>query len=112
MEGIQALYDSTCVRAGTPKLYCDNRAAVHLTAGSSEWRTKALLNRIHGVQSLIQLGLVIVEFKPTLGMEADVLAMHMPTKTLRRQRSLVGCVPCVCISSVEGVPQVRRPRGR
>ena len=58
---------------GEPTLYCDNRAAVHLSAGSSEWRTKAIVDRILGVRSLIELGQLVLEFKPILEMEADLL---------------------------------------
>ena len=54
LEGLQALFETMHVPVGTPALYCDNRAACHLTAGSSEWRTKALVDKIMGVKSLIQ----------------------------------------------------------
>ena len=81
------------VETGTPALYCDNRAAVQLSSGSSEWRTKALVNRILGVKSLIELGQLIVLFKPTLDMEADLLTKYMGNKLLSKQRKLLGCVP-------------------
>ena len=74
-------------------LYCDNRAAVHLSSGSSEWRTKALVNRILGVKSLIDLGQLLLHFKPTLEMEADLLTKFMGNKILSKQRKLLGCVP-------------------
>ena len=76
-----------------PILYCDNRAAVHLSAGSSEWRTKALANRVCGVRSLIDLPAIVVLFRPTLEMEADCLTKYMGNKVLSRLRLLIGCVP-------------------
>ena len=93
LEGIQCLFVDMKVFDGTPWLYCDNRAAVHLSSGSSEWRTKALVNRIMGVRSLIELGQLILQFKATLDMEADLLTKFMGAKLLGKQRKLLGCVP-------------------
>ena len=93
LEGIEALMIDLKLPLGKPMLYCDNRAAVHLSAGSSEWRTKALANRIMGVRSLIELGQLVLEFKPTLEMEADLLTKYMGNKLLTKQRKLLGCVP-------------------
>ena len=73
LEGVQCLFIDMRVETGTPTLYCDNRAAVHLSSGSSEWRTKAFVNRILGAKSLIELRQMIVIFRPTLKMEADLL---------------------------------------
>ena len=77
---------------GAPSLYCDNRAAARLTAGSSEWWTKALVNKITGVKSLIELGLASVAFVPTNDTQADFLAKFMPAKVIARQRQLAGVV--------------------
>ena len=93
LEGIEALFIDLKLPVGKPMLYCDNRAAVHLSAGSSEWRTKALVNRILGVRSLIELGKLVLEFKPTLEMEADLLTKYMGNTLLTKQRKLLGCVP-------------------
>ena len=93
LEGVQCLFIDMRVMTGTPALYCDNRAAVHLSSGSSEWRTKALVNRILGVKSLIELGQMVVLFKPTNEMEADLLTKFMGNKILTRQRKLLGCIP-------------------
>ena len=93
LEGLKALFETMHVKLGIPALFCDNRAAVHLTASAGEWRTKALVNRILGVRSLIDLQLIVVLFKPTLDMEADVLTKFMGAKTLKRQRELIGCMP-------------------
>ena len=93
LEGIECLYVDLKILVGTPTLYCDNRAAAHLSAGSSEWRTKALVNRILGVRSLIELGQFSLQFKPTLDMEADLLTKFMGAKLLGKQRKLLGCVP-------------------
>ena len=93
LEGVQCLFIDMRVETGIPALYCDNRAAVHLSSGSSEWRTKALVNRILGVKSLIELGQLIVLFKPTLDMEADLLTKFMGNKLLSKQRKLLGCIP-------------------
>ena len=92
-EGISCLFHTMRVVIGRPVLYCDNRAAVHLSTGSNEWRTKALVNRILGVRSLIELGFLELLFKPTADMQADLLTKFMGQKTLSRQRHLVGCVP-------------------
>ena len=92
VEGIACLFHTMRVAIGRPTLYCDNRAAVHLTAGSSEWRTQALINQIMGVKSLIELGRVSVLFKPTADMEGDFLTKFMGAKLLTKQRSLAGCV--------------------
>ena len=91
LEGVACLLHSMRLAIGVPALYCDNRAAVHLTAGSSEWRTKALVNKIMGVKSLTELGLVSVLFKPTAGVEADFLTKFMGAQTLTRQRKCAGC---------------------
>ena len=93
LEGVECLFIDTKVQVGTPMLYCDNRAAVHLSAGSSEWRTKALVNRIRGVRSLIELGQLLLTYKPTAEMEADLLTKYMGCKILAKQRKLLGCVP-------------------
>ena len=93
LEGIACLFHSMRVVIGLPTLYCDNRAAVHLPTGSSEWRTKALVNRIMGVRSLIQLGFLHLEFLPTAEMQADILVKYMGNKVLSRLRLLIGCVP-------------------
>ena len=90
MEGIQCLFVDIRVIVGTPVLYCDNRVAVHLSSGSS---AKALVNRILGVRSLIELGQLLLTFKPTLEMEADLLTKFMGNKLLSKQRKLLGCVP-------------------
>ena len=93
LEGVQCLFIDMRVETGKPVLYCDNRAAVHLSSGSSEWRTQALVNRILGVKSLIDLGQLIVLFKPTLEMEADILTKFMGNKLLPKRRKLLGCIP-------------------
>ena len=66
---------------------------MHLTSSPGEWRTKALVNRVLGVRSLVELGALLVHFKATFDMQADVLAKLMDGKILSRQRELVGCVP-------------------
>ena len=93
LEGIECLFNNIKIVVGTPVLYCGNRAVVHLSAGSSEWRTKALVNRILGVRSLIELGQLVLQFKPTLDMEADLLTKFMGSKLLTKQRKLLGLVP-------------------
>jgi len=93
LEGFACLHHSMRIRLELPKLFCDNRAAVHLSTGSNEWRTKALTNLVWGVRSLIELGFLELEFKPTADMEADLLTKYMGNKILSRQRQLVGCVP-------------------
>ena len=93
LEGITCLFHSMRVVVDVPTLWRDNRAACHLTAGSPEWRTKALANKVLGVKSLIELGILVVKFKATADMEADFLTKFMGAKLLARQRMLVGCVP-------------------
>ena len=93
VEGLKALYEDIFVILDTPILWCDNRAAVHLTSSPGEWRTKALVNRCLGVRSLIELNVLIVRFQATLDMPAGVLAKYMGGKIVSRQRELVGCVP-------------------
>ena len=93
LEGIDCLFVDLKIDVGTPWLYCDNRAAVHLSAGSSEWRTKALVNRILGVRSLIELGQLLLTFQPTLEMEAYLFSKYMGNTLLTKQRKLLGCVP-------------------
>ena len=74
-------------------MYCDNRATVHLISGSSEWRTQALVNKILGVRCRIEAGEILLTFKPTSEMEADLLTKCMDNKVLAKQRKLLGCVP-------------------
>ena len=93
VEGLLCLFVSIGYDVGKPALYCDNRAAVHLSSGSSEWRTKALVNRIMGVKSLIELGVLDLSFKATADMEADALTKYMGAKVLARQRQLWGLTP-------------------
>ena len=93
LEGIMCLFHSMRVTVFVPTLWCDNRAACHLTAGSSEWRTKALVNKIMGVKSLIELGVIVVLFKATSEMEADFLTKFMGAQLMTKQRARVGCVP-------------------
>ena len=78
--GIARLYHSMHLSLEKPVLYCDNRAAVHISPGSSEWRTKALVNRILGVRSLIELGYLGVQFMPTADMQADALTQFLSAK--------------------------------
>ena len=75
-----------------PVLFCDNRAAVFLTQGSAEWRTKALVNRVIGLRSLEQLGNLVITYKPTSEMAADVLTKYMKKGILQKCRALVGVV--------------------
>ena len=93
LEGITCLFHDMRIPVSVPTLWCDNRAACHLTAGSSEWRTKALANKVLGVKPLIELGILVVKFKATAEMEADFLTKFMGAKILAWQRVLVGCVP-------------------
>ena len=93
VEGLKAFFEDIYVSLDTPVLWCGNRAAVHLTSSPGEWRTKALVNRVLGVRSLVELGGLLVHFKATLGMQADVLTRFMGGKILSRQRDVVGCAP-------------------
>ena len=93
VERLMALFEDSCVSLDTSILWCDNRATVHLTSSPGEWRTKALVNRVMGVRSLVELCVLLVRFKATLGMQADVLTKSMGRKILSRQREWVGCVP-------------------
>ena len=93
VEGLKALFEDIGVALGTPVLWCDNRAAVHLTSSPGEWRTKTLVNRVLGVRSLVELKVLLVKCKATLDMQAGVLTKFMGGKSLSRQRELVGCVP-------------------
>ena len=93
VEGTQCLFIDMRVHTGMPMLYCDNRAAVHLSSGSSEWRTKALVKKIVGVRCRIEAGEIQLDFKPTAEMEADPLTKHMGNKVLSKQRKLLGCQP-------------------
>ena len=93
LEGAACLLYSMRLAIGVPVLYCDNRAAAHLTAGSSERRPQALVSKHMGAKSLIELGILLVEFEATAEMQADVLTKFMSAGILWRQRQLVGCVP-------------------
>ena len=93
LEGLACLLHGLGVDIGKPALYCDNRAAARLSSGSSEWRAKALVNRIMGVKSLIELGILELFFKATADMEADALTKYMGAKVLTRQRKLWGLAP-------------------
>ena len=90
LEGVACLLRTIRLSIGVPSLYCDNRATVHLTAGSSERRTKALVNKIMGVRSLIELGLANVTFAPTSDAQTDFLTKFTPAKVITRQRQLAG----------------------
>ena len=93
VEGRTALFEDIGVALNTPILWCDNRAAVHLTSSPGEGRTKALVNRALGVRSLVEFKVLIVKVKATLDVQVDVLTKFMGGKVLSRQRELVGCVP-------------------
>ena len=93
LEGIASLYESMRVRIGAPELFSDNRAAVRLASGFSEWRTKARINRVMGVKNLMQLGLRTLAYTPTLEMQAGALKRFMPQKTLQAQRTFMGRIP-------------------
>ena len=116
LEGIAALYESTRVRIGAPSLYCDSRAAVHLTSGSSAWHTKALITRIMGAHSLIHLGHLQLAYTPTREMQADALTKFMPHKTLQNQRKLKFAGVDLPVTSradlvpVGGIPVAKGPR--
>ena len=75
-----------------PELVCDNKAACHLSEGSQEWRTQALVNRILGLHNLVQLGKLVISYKPPAEMAADMLTKFMKKNVLQRCRDLVGCV--------------------
>ena len=93
VKGLACLFHSMGVDIGKPVLFCDNRAAVRLSSGSTEWRTKALANRIMGAKSMIELGFIDLAFKATADMEADALTKYMGAKVLARQRKLWGLTP-------------------
>ena len=71
LDGIMALYESMHAHIGRPTLYCDNRAAVQLAGGPGEWRTQALVNRVMGVQSLINIGVLTAQCLPTGWAQTD-----------------------------------------
>ena len=91
-EGIEQLYHSMGVKLKKPILFCDNRAACYLTTGSNDWRTKALVNRILGLRSLVELGILEIAYKPTAEMLADVMTKFMKKGILQRCRQLIGCL--------------------
>ena len=93
VEGLKALLEDMGVALDTPILWCDNRAAVHLTSSPGEWRTKALVIRVLGVRSLVELKVLLVKFKATLDMQAGVITKFVGGDILSRRRELVGCVP-------------------
>ena len=92
LEGAQALYESMGIPLHKPALFCDNRAACYISQQSNEWRTKALANRVWGLRSLVDLGLIEISFKPAGEMAADVLTKFMKENVLQKCRQLVGCV--------------------
>ena len=100
LEGLKALLESMGVPLRVPTLFCDNRAACYLTQGSTEWRTKALVNRVLGLRSIRDLGLISIEFKPTADMAADILTKFMKKGILERCRILVGCVTLLAAQAV------------
>ena len=46
--------------------FCDNRTAADLPQGSNEWHIQALAHKIVGVRSLVALGAIGVQCKPTV----------------------------------------------
>ena len=92
LEGIEALYLSMGVPLNRPELFCDNKAACHLTEGSQAWRTQALVKRILGLHNLVQLGKLVISYKSTAEMAADILTKFMKKNVLQRCRDFVGCV--------------------
>ena len=102
LEGMCALYQSMHIFIGRPALYCDTRAAGLLAAGSGEWRTKALVNRVIVVQPLIHLGALTVSFVPTDRTQSDLLTKFMGKQTLQKQRAMIGCEPVRTHSASEG----------
>ena len=93
VEGLTAFFEGIYTPLDTPILWRDNHAAVHITSSPGGRRTKALVNRVLGVRSLVELAVLLVRSKATLGTQADVLTKFMGGKFLSRQRELVGCVP-------------------
>ena len=91
-EGIEQLYHSMGVKLRRPILFCDNNAAVCLVSGSNDWRTKALVNRIAGIRSLVELGALEISYKSTLEMLADIMTKYMKKGLLQRCRQLIGCL--------------------
>ena len=92
LEGTKSLYESMGVLLNVPTLFCDNRAACYISQGSGEWRTKALINRVLGLRSLAGLKIIVINFKPTAEMAADILTKYTKKNVLQRCRDLVGCV--------------------
>ena len=80
------------VQLKRPTLFCDNRAACCLTTGSNDWRTKALVNKVLGLRSLVELGILEISFKSTLEMAADILTKFMKKGVIQRCRQLIGCM--------------------
>ena len=99
-QGIEALFNSMTVPLHKPILFCDNRAACYISAGAGEWRTKALTNRVLGLRSLVELGMLEISFKPTGEMAADVLTKFMKKGVLQRCRALIGCIPLPAVQTV------------
>ena len=93
LEGIFCLFVDMRIPTGVPVLWCDNRAAAHLTPSPCECRTKALVDRVIGVRSLVELKVPIARAKATIDMQADVLTKFMSGEILPRQREFVGSVP-------------------
>ena len=102
LEGVQALLESIGIRLTMPTLYCDNRAACYLVKGSNGWRTKALVNRVLGLRSLIELGKLAILYKPTAEMAADLLTKFMQKGVLQRCRLLIGCMASPTLQGVKG----------
>ena len=86
------LYESMGIQLKRPTLFCDSRAAVCITQGSNDWRTKALVNKVLGLRSLVELGILEISFKSTLEMAADILTKFMKKGVIQRCRNLIGCV--------------------
>ena len=92
LEGVNSLYETMGIQLKRPTLWCDNRAAVCLTTGSNDWRTKSLVNKVLGLWSLVELGVLVISYKSTLEMAADVLTKFMKKGVIQRCRQLIGCV--------------------
>ena len=92
METAQCLYESMGAPLHEPILVCDNRAARYLTAGSTDWRTKGVVNRVLGLRSLVELGILEISYTSTLEMAADIMTKFMNKGVIQRCRQLIGCV--------------------
>jgi len=74
-------------------IFCDNQSSIEMTEDLVfHARTKHINNKYHYIRSLVQYGVIKLQYISTNELVADILTKSLPNKKLKYLRSTLGLV--------------------